>query len=186
MVLPPSRLARGGPPNRWAAVPPAPFSPWQAAHFCLKIGAPCAEVPLPGGRPVPSGMMEMSQAARSEGLTGLPRLGPSAKAAPAARANASETVLSESLRIDMLDLPFGVDRPAGDGIEVLARERQDRWRLRGLTARGHELRPGRLRVAGFIPGAALQDGGTAVPAPRHAEAGEGLGQHRVLQGRLRP
>src|ERR1700692_523131 len=124
MVLPPSRLAWGGPPTSGPAMPPSPFSPWQAAHFCLKIGAPCAEVPLPGGRPVPSGMTKMSQAARSEGLTGLPRLGPSAKAAAAARANASETPQSESLRIDMLDSPFGIDRPTGDGVEVLAWERQ--------------------------------------------------------------
>src|ERR1700732_3127865 len=120
MVLPPSRLAWGGPPTSGPAMPPSPFSPWQAAHFRLKIGAPCAEVPLPGGRPVPSGMTKMSQAARSEGLTGLPRLGPSAKAAPAASANAS-TEQTASSRIDMLDLPFGVDRPAGDGVEVLAR-----------------------------------------------------------------
>src|SRR5260370_28584603 len=118
MVLPPSRVARGGPPISGPAMPPSPFSPWQAAHFCLKIGAPCAEVPLPGGRPVPSGMMKMSQAARSEGLTGLPRLGPSAKAAPAARASATEAVQSENLRIDMLDPPFGIGRPAGDGIEL--------------------------------------------------------------------
>src|ERR1700686_2844981 len=138
MVLPPSRLAWGGPPTRGPAMPPSPFSPWQAAHFCLKIGAPCADVPLPGGRPVPSGMMKMSQAVRSEGLTGLPRLGPSASAALAARANASETPPSESLCIDMLDASFGVDRPAGDGVEMLAREPQYRRRLRGLAARGHE------------------------------------------------
>src|ERR1700681_2821282 len=120
MVLPPSRLACGGPPTSGPAMPPSPFSPWQAAHFCLKIGAPWAEVPLPGGRPVPSGMTKMSQAARSEGLTGLPRLGVSATAAPAARATASAAAPTESLRIDMLDLPFGVDRPAGDGVEMLA------------------------------------------------------------------
>src|SRR5258707_15312930 len=124
MVLPPSRLAWGGPPTSGPAMPPSPFSPWQAAHFCLKIGAPCAGVPLPDGRPVPSGMTKMSQAARSEGLTGLPRLGPSAKAAPAASAKAIEMPPSEILRIDMLDLAFGVDRPAGDGVEVLARESQ--------------------------------------------------------------
>src|ERR1700726_4182678 len=106
MVLPPSRLARGGPPTSGPAMPPSPLSPWQAAHFCLKIGAPCAEVPLPGGKPVPSGMTKISQAARSEGLTGLPRLGPSAKAAPATIARASEEAPIQTLRIDMLDLPF--------------------------------------------------------------------------------
>src|SRR5580700_863686 len=147
MVLPPSRLACGGPPTSWPAMPPSPFSPWQAAHFCLKIGAPWAGVPLPGGRPVPSGITKMSQAARSEGLTGLPRLGPSANAAPATSASATETPQSEILRIDMLDLPFGVDRPTGDGVEVLAREAQHRRGLGGLAARGDELGAGRLHVA---------------------------------------
>ena len=33
MVLPPSRLARGGPAVTAAAMPPLPFSPWQAEHF---------------------------------------------------------------------------------------------------------------------------------------------------------
>src|ERR1019366_117469 len=116
MVLPPSRLAWGGPPTSGPAMPPSPFSPWQAAHFCLKIGAPCAGVPLPGGNPVPSGITKMSQAARSEGLTGLPRLGPSAKAAPVASPNASAPAQIEISRIDMLDPPFGIDRPAGDGV----------------------------------------------------------------------
>ena len=34
--------------------------------------APCADVPLPGGRPPPSGETLMSQAAISAGLTGFP------------------------------------------------------------------------------------------------------------------
>src|ERR1700676_3158135 len=135
MVLPPSRVAWGGPPTSWPAMPPSPFSPWQAAHFFFKIGATCAEGPVPGGKPGAVGMMKMSQAARSEGLTGLPRLGPSANATPAASAPAAATKQMESLRIDMLDLPFGVDGPAGDGVEVLARERQHRRRLRCLAAR---------------------------------------------------
>src|SRR6266568_4908591 len=121
-------------------------------------------------------MMLMSQGAMSAGSSGLPRLGPSAKAAPTAKAKANETAQTESLRIDMLDLPFGVDRPARDGVEVLARKPQHRRRLRGLAARGDELPARRLRIAAFVPGAALQDCRAAVPAPGHAEPGEGLGQ----------
>ncbi len=59
-------------------------------------------------------------------------------------------------------------------------------RLLGLAALRDELGAQRLRVAGLVPGAALQHRGAAVPAPRHAEAGERLGQHRRLQRRLRP
>src|SRR5882762_2949396 len=42
---------------------------------------PSAGVPLPGGRPEPSGMMLISQAAISAGEIGFPRFGPCAKAA---------------------------------------------------------------------------------------------------------
>ena len=41
-------------------------------------GRPCAAVPLPGGNPVPSGMMVMSQAAISASVIGLPSFGASA------------------------------------------------------------------------------------------------------------
>ena len=40
--------------------------------------APCEGVPLPGGRPVPSGWMWMSQAASSDALIGFPSLGSTA------------------------------------------------------------------------------------------------------------
>src|SRR5262252_9322889 len=69
-------LVSGGPPTSAAAagVPFAP-SPWHIAHFAAKIGAPCAAVPLPGGRPVPSGRMLMSHAAMSASEIFAPRPG---------------------------------------------------------------------------------------------------------------
>ena len=44
-------------------------------HFSAKSLAPCAGVPLPGGRLVPSGRMVMSQALMSASLIGLPSFG---------------------------------------------------------------------------------------------------------------
>src|SRR5260370_17553445 len=111
------------------------------------MGAPWAGVPPPAGSPVPSGMMVMSQGTSSAGEIGLPRFGPSAKAAPAPNASTSETAPSGSLRVDMLDLPLGVDRPAGDGVEVLAPEAGARRGPRGLAPPCHQLPPPRLRVS---------------------------------------
>src|SRR5437763_8290867 len=186
MVLPPSRVARGGPPTTAALIPPLPPSPWQAAHFCAKMGAPSCGVPLPGGSPVPSGMMAMSQGANSCAVVDFPRLGPSASAAPASMASASETAPKQSLRVDMPDLPFPVHRPAGDAVEMLAREGQHRRWFRRLSALRDNLGAGRLHVAALVEGAALQHGRTAVPAPGHAEAGKGLRQDRLLERRLGP
>src|SRR6266540_4285195 len=146
--------------------------------------APCAGVPLPGGRPLPSGRMLMSQARISDSETGCPRPGVSPALGAAKPRARSRT--GNRLCIDMPDLPLAVDCPAGDAVEVLVRERRDRRDARRLAAHGHELRARRLRIAGLVPGAALQYRRTAVPAPGHAEAGEGLGEHRLLQRRLRP
>src|SRR5215510_9110221 len=100
----------GAPPTSAAAVPPFPASPWQATHFCAKIFAPCAAVPLPGGRPPPSGEALMSQALMSASEIGCPRLGVCASAEETLRSAASA-----NLGVDMADLAFRVDRPAGDG-----------------------------------------------------------------------
>src|SRR5260221_4153366 len=174
----------GAPPTSAAKAPPLPFSPWHRAHFCAKIFAPCAGVPPPIGRPVPSGWMLMSHAAMSAGSIGVPRFGPAAKAAldprPSARATAG------SLCVDMFHLPFAVDRPAGEAVVMLVREGQHVRDFVGLAALGHELGAGRLHVAALVPGAALQYGRAAVPAPGHAEPGKGLGERRRLQRRLRP
>src|SRR5262252_10644142 len=149
--------------------------------------APSAALPAPGGSPVPSRWMLISHAAMSAASIGLPRLGPSpAVAAPPAKESASQTAGMIPLRVGMLGPPGAVDRPAGDRIEVLVRKRRDRRNCLQLAAFGDKFGAGWLDIAGLVPGTTLQDCGTAVPAPWHAEAGEGLAQHRLLQGRLGP
>src|SRR5262249_57552525 len=120
----------------------------------------------------------MSHAAMSAWLIGRPRLGVSACAATSAAASAATA--SAILRVDMLDLPLLADGPAGDAVPMLVREAQHVRHLLGFAARRHELGARGLHVAGLVPGAALQGGGSAVPAPRHAEARERLGHHRRL------
>src|SRR5262245_43756908 len=155
------------------------------AHFCAYTGAPCAGVPLPGGRLVPSGSTSRFHALMSASEMFLPRPGVSANAADP---NASESTRDKTrLCVDMLDLPFAVDAPGGAAVVVLVRESQ--WvghRPLGLATRGDKLRADRLGVAGLVPGAAEQDHGLAVPAPGHGEAREGLWVDRPLQGRLCP
>src|SRR3954467_7624337 len=102
-------------------IPPCPFGPWQTSHFCAKITAPSADVPLPGGKPLPSGPMLMSQSARSASLIFWPSPGGSASAAPAQSANAKAR--ANGLAVDMLGLPLVVDRPARDDVHVAHRER---------------------------------------------------------------
>src|SRR5690242_4342656 len=63
-----------------------------------------------------------------------------------------------ALRVDMLDLPFAVDAPAGDAVVMLVGEgERRRHRLPGLPALRHEVGAQRLRVAGLVPGAAPED-----------------------------
>src|SRR5712691_7759582 len=141
--------------------------------------APCAGVPLPGGRPLPSGPMLMSQSARSASLIGLPSPGWSAAIAAAAppSASARETTTARRLPVDMLGLPFGVDGPAGDDVHVSHRGGGHRNVDLGLAALGKHLAARRLRVAGLVPGAALQHDRLAVPAPGRAETAQRLGEH---------
>src|SRR5579871_5557919 len=121
---------------------------------------------------------------------GLPRFGePPGLCAPTAPTlNTSAVARANSdLRIDMLDLPFAVDAPAGDAVVVLVRERERGGeRLLGLAPRRHEFRAQWLHVAGLVPGAALQDRGLAIPAPGHLEPRECLVEDRLLQRRLAP
>src|SRR4249920_254447 len=148
------------------------------------MGAPWAGVPLPGGKPVPSGKMLMSQAVISAGSIGFPRFGAWAKAALEPSARAAATIIC--LRINMFDLPLVVDRPARGAVIVLARKSRYGRDFRRLAAHGHDLSARRLRVAGLVPGAALEDRRAAIPVPGHAEPGESLAVHRFLQRRLRP
>src|SRR5215471_7353723 len=105
--------------------------------------------------------MLMSQAAMSAVPTGLPRLGASAEAAPAASNSANQTPGVAQLRVRMLDLPGAVDRPASDGIAVLVQNRRHGGDHLQFAALGDELGSGRLCIAGLVPSQALQNRGTA-------------------------
>src|SRR4051812_12264966 len=147
------------------------------------MSAPCTAVPLPGGKPVPSGMAAISQAAISASVMGLPSFGVSAATATAPNVRTSEAA-SKILRVNMLDLPGAADAPAREAVVVLIGEAQRVGDgFLGLAPRRHEVLPQRLRVAGLVPGAALQYGGLAVPAPRHVEARERLGMLRLAAQR---
>src|SRR4026208_713623 len=148
--------------------------------------APCAAVPLPGGKPVPSGMAAISQAAISASGIALPRFGGSAAAATGPNVRTSKAA-SNVLRVNMLDLPGAADAPAREAVVVLIGEPQRVCdRFLGLAPRRPEVLPQWLRVAGPTPGTALQHGGLAAPAPRHVKARERLRMHRPLQRRFTP
>src|ERR1700761_6336799 len=152
-----------------AGPPPLPLSPWQAAHFSAKIGAPCADVPLPFGNPVPSGRMLMSQLAIAASSSGLPRCGVSALDRLAVAASKITAASRTGLGVDMLDLAARCNAPARNRIVVLVGEAQNRRRLGEFHAHGNKFGARGLHVAGLVPRPALQCGRAAVPAPRHAE-----------------
>src|SRR5689334_8339320 len=168
MVRTESRRSIGPPPTSVTFVPPLAFAPWHPTHLCAKIAAPCAAVPLPGGKPSPLGETLMSQAAISSAVIGLPRSGPAAKAPVAASAAAASA--APSSRVDMFHLAVALDSPARRAVVVLADECRDGLGALALATLGDDLRARRLRVSRLVPRAALQDRGAAVPAPRNAEA----------------
>src|SRR5471032_358681 len=96
------------------------------------MAAPCAAVPLPVGRPVPSPRMLRSQAAISASVIGFPRRGLSAKLTFAA--NATDRTAIAILRIDMFELPVAGNAPTGDAIVVLAWKAADARHRLGLAA----------------------------------------------------
>src|ERR1700692_4024921 len=75
------------------------------------------------------------------------------------------------------DLPVGRALPVLDAVVVV---------IAVEAARGDERVACRLRVAGFVGGAALQVGGCAVPLPTCFEARCGLALHGTLQTRVAP
>src|ERR1700716_848198 len=147
------------------------------------MAAPCANVPLPGGRPLPSGPMLKSHSASSASLTGLPSPGRSPAIAVAAppSASTSGTTTARRLPVDMLELPFVVGGPTRDDVHVPHREGGHRSVHLGFAALGEHLRARRLHVAGLVPGTALQHDRLAVPAPGRAEPGQGLAEHRRVE-----
>src|SRR5271154_4146733 len=148
--------------------------------------APCSDVPLPAGKPAPSGSTSMSHAAKSAAVIGLPRLTPCASAPPVPKVIDHRPASSRILCIRMSDLSLLVDGPARDGVEVMIFERQERRHRRQLTARRNKFRARRLRVAVLVPGAALQHCRTAIPLPRHAETRERHAKHGFLQRGFAP
>src|SRR5262245_43623650 len=133
--------------------------------------------------------MLISQAARSAGLIGWPKLGACgfvAWANTTCTLRVSTTANPAALRIHMLHLAATLDRPAHDGIVVMARIGGYRRYLRGLAASRHQLGTHGLLIARLIPSPALQNRGTAIPTPRRAEPGKRLAMDWFLELRLRP
>src|SRR5580765_4823092 len=123
--------------------------------------APMAAVPLPGGRPAPSGGMLMSQAAISAGVAGWPRSGPSTlRAAASQPASAAAVSTATTLRVYILHLPVGRHAPRLDRVVV-----EDDV----AAVQGDELVALGLRRPSAVRRAALQHGGCAVPFPRGAK-----------------
>src|SRR5262245_7049092 len=100
-------------------------------------------------------MMVMSQGAMSAGLTGLPRLGPSAAIAVADSMAVASATGRAKLCVDMVHIPLPGHGPARNRVEMLAREIQHGRRFRGLSAQRHELRSCRLHRAALVESAAL-------------------------------
>src|SRR5215471_21215027 len=99
----------------------------------------------------------MSHAPRAAASIGWPRLGPAAATPPTASQSARHTATMLPLDVHMRHLPGAVDRPAGDGVEVLVRKRHGGRDGLQLPAFGYKFGARRLHVAGLVPGAALQD-----------------------------
>src|ERR1700730_13077239 len=131
--------------------------------------------------------MLMSHSARSASLTGLPSPGRSAASAIIAPSvSARGTTAIKLLRINMLDLPFVVDGPARNDVHVPHRKRRHGHVHLRSAAHGEHLVARRLPVAGFVPGAALQDDRLAVPAPGHPEAVYCLARYWFVERRFTP
>src|SRR6266481_3577477 len=87
----------------------------------------------------------------------------------------SNAVLNSSLTI--ADLATRVDAPGPDGVVVVE--------VIGAANR-QQLGQRRLNIIRLIDGAALDDGGVAVPLPGHAEARQCTRQDRLLKLRRLP
>jgi len=68
-------------------------------------------------------------------------------------------------------------------VVLIGESERGRHRSRRFTAHRHKIGPQRLRVAGVVIGAALQDRRLAIPAPRHDKTGKGFVMNRALQRR---
>src|SRR5439155_26361399 len=112
----------GSPPTRRALAPPFASGPLHTAHFAAYTRAPSAGVPLPGGRHVPSGRMLMSHSDRSAAVMGIPSFGACPNAALEHSASVTKIRNVRSLSVNIPYLPDAFERPACNGVIVLARE----------------------------------------------------------------
>src|SRR5215467_1155476 len=160
---------------------PAPRAPWQAWHFCSYTRAPAAAVPLPGGKPAPSGPTLMSQPAICAGVASRPRFGPSIVVVvtprPAQPPTTSASARATRSRVDMLHLAVRRHAPGLDAVEVKGPV---------VAVLGDELLALRLHATRVVGGARLEYGRAAVPPPRKPEARERARQHGRHQRRIHP
>src|SRR5580693_10798967 len=98
----------------------------------------------------------MSHCLMSPSVSGLPRPGDCASAAPAPKASA-RAVAAIALRVDMLDLPFAVDGPACGAVVMLIGEgKRRRDRIHRFAPLRHEVGAQRLNIAAVVVGATQQ------------------------------
>src|SRR5437588_3695670 len=90
---------------------------------------------------------------------------------------AAANAASSSLRIGICYLAVFSDAPGPDRVVMVDVV---------VAAHREQFSQGRLHVAGFVDGTALDHHRLAIPMPRQAEAGQRPRQHRLLQLRLLP
>src|ERR1700704_3990307 len=105
--------------------------------------------------------MLMSQPAMSSPVAARPGFGLAAAEAAAAATASPQAARRSALRVDMLHLALVGYAPGRDRVGMIDRP---------VAAIGNHLLAGGLHVSALIGRAALQDGGPAAPAPRHAKA----------------
>src|SRR5262249_8984159 len=123
---------------------------------------PSVAVPPPGGSPLPSGGMLISQVAISAGLTSRPRLGPAKAVSTTHMTAIISTKVLKNLQVDIADLSFRAYAPGLNRIVMIHIAR------RVLRS---PLFTGGLDVPLLIGGPALQQHGTSIPLPRQSEPG---------------
>src|ERR1700761_2920837 len=102
--------------------------------------APWAAVPLPGGNPVPSARIAISQRAASPGCAGCPRLGLEFVPAAIAAELASSRQRTMPLSVGMRHLSMAVHGPTGDRVAMVILEGRNKRLRVELAAGGDEFR----------------------------------------------
>src|SRR5690242_17605821 len=155
------------------------------------MASPCFAVPLPGGRPMPSGRISMSHPAISAGLASRPMprcLNVSegvcswlafgaAATAPAPIATMLAPNSAPLTHLDIFDLAVLLDMPGLDAVVVV--DRID-------AAVFAKLRLARLHVAALVHGARLDEQLAAVPVELVIEARQRLVPCRAVDFRRTP